>query len=342
MRDAISTLESVLPSRWKVDETAGDRGDITLTLTSTSGHLVTYVVEARYSGRASARDTAAQSDHAARVAGLPALVVTDYANPTLRAALDSVAVSYVDTTGWMHIQHDDPALLLVTRGADRAPRRTSSTVRNLGGRAASAVVRELLTTTTPVGVRRIAERAGTHAGSVSKVLPTLEADGTLVRDDKGAVLSVRRRALFERWIQDYSFLTSNGVVLDYVAPRGVSPLVAELAKRPDVCLTGSAASRTYLPTGIAPALPLTHVACYVDDPAGLAAELGLVRADRWTSNVLLTAPTERAFLDAPRVTTPRTAPLVQVMADLYSLPGRGAAEAEQHLDLLADDDETWS
>ncbi|CRK61632.1 hypothetical protein [Alloactinosynnema sp. L-07] len=173
-------------------------------------------------------------------------------------------------------------------------------------------------------------------------MPALIAAGAIDRDADGTIVRVRRRALLNRWTKDYSFLNSNGVTLDYVAPRGLQRLIEHVRDRDDICMTGSAAARTYLPSTSISVIPLTLLAMYAQDPRTLAKELGLVRVGRESSNVIIAPLREPSLLDQSRLSEQGlVAPLGQVLADLLTLPGRMAQEAEQLMDFLSETDLAW-
>jgi hypothetical protein len=79
------------------------------------------------------------------------------------------------------------------------------------------------------------------------------------------------------------------------------------------------------------------------DITGIADKLGLIRTGRETSNVIISTPRDPLLLENLRPSAPGfpVAPLGQVLADLLTLPGRMAQEAEQLMDSLADNDPTW-
>lgn len=350
LAEALKTIERAVPESWVVSFKDAERRrdntrrDGTLDLVGPGGARVRFVVETKRSGLSASTLVLALKARAHEEDGTPLLYLTDYINPVVREALTKAGISYVDGTGWIRLVSDDPPVIVSAEGATRSPRpRASNATVRLNGRAAGRIIRTLLQEPPPFGVRGLAKRSVTSPGSVSKLLPTLVADGAVDRDDSGSVTWVRRRRLLERWVTDYSFLNSNSLVLDYLAPRGLDRVIEQLRSREGVCTTASAAGRTYLPQGITPVVPLTLLACYADDVQSLAADLGLVRVDRQSSNVLITTPADPLLLKAPRRTDEGlpTAPLSQVLADLLSLPGRAAQEAEQLMDTLAAADPAW-
>jgi hypothetical protein len=195
-----------------------------------------------------------------------------------------------------------------------------------------------------LGIRELAARSSSSPAAVSKLMPTLSDAGAVERSESGAVTLIRRRTLLDRWTADYSFVDSNGLVLDYTAPHGAAHTLELIRERDDVTVSGSAAAREYLPVGTSSVAPPGPLALYGEDTTGIARSLDLVRADRTTSDVLITTPRDRTLLDEAELSPSgfRAAPVPQVLADLLTLPRAGLAqEAEQLIDVLARNDESW-
>ncbi|WP_378245795.1 hypothetical protein [Actinokineospora guangxiensis] len=83
---------------------------------------------------------------------------------------------------------------------------------------------------------------------------------------------------------------------------------------------------------------------YAADPQTLADQLKLVRTGRESSNVIITTPRDKTLLAVQEFTASGlpVAPLGQVLADLLTLPGRFAQEADQLIDHLGRTDPDWS
>jgi hypothetical protein len=350
MAEAASLLRNRLPKSWQVDVVGGDKErpqcDGFLTLTSPKGVATTFIVEAKGVVRPSVRALVDQLRAIALAAGArPVLLITEYASPPLRRELEDVAISYLDTTGWACLASDDPAVLVRLEGANKPPRpRESAATARLNGPAAARAIRYLLEAQPPLGIRELAAKSSSSPAAVSKLMPTLVDAGAVERTGDGTVTRIRRRTLLDRWTADYSFVNSNGVVLDYIAPRGVARTLERIRGRDDIAVSGSAAAREYLPAGTISVVPLGLLTLYGDDVTSLARSLELVRADRAASNVMITAPRDRTLLNdsLPSPTGLSIVPVGQVLADLLTLPrGRLAQEAEQLIDVLAVNDGSW-
>jgi len=338
---ALRSIERLLPRSWHVESTrerTADRDiDAVVSLIGPSLERVTFAVEAKRSGTPHNALMSLLRDRSLRV-GLPLLYVSDYIGAGIRPQLVAENISYADATGWVRITSDSPLILVTGHGAERAPRAAgTSAIARLNGVAASRIIRALCTVELPLGVRSLAERAAVSPGSVSKLLPTLTAEGVVHRDDDGRVTAVRRRELIRRWIKDYSFTRANRPHGFFIAPRGLDRMLTRLVESgARATLTGAAAARRLLPDGTVPVVPLRMVALYAASPDMLAEQLGLIPADAVTGNVVIAAPQDATVLEDD------IAPDALVLADVLTLPGRGDAEAEQLMDAFARTDDAWS
>lgn len=339
-------LRDLLPPAWAVEVVLASDGptDATISLRGPRGVVGSLdVVVKRWTTAPSSAVTGVLAG-AQRRAANPLLLMTDHTNRPLRQACEELGINYVDESGWVFIKLDDPPVLVRTEGVERAQPRVNNEVTRLNGVAVGRVLRTLLESQPPLGVRELAERASVKSpGSVSKLLPTLVAASAVERDQQGRIVVIRRRALLQRWTQDYSYLNGNGKTLDYLALRGLTPVLARLPTFSKVCVTGAFAGNDYLSAGTVPVVPATRLSLYAKDPRELAAELGLVEVDRQSSNVMLVVPRDRQLIDLPRHRNDLPlAPLPQVLADLLTLPGRESLLADQLMDQLAQSDQAWS
>lgn len=349
LRNATTILRESLPATWQVGAApeADDRGfDATLTVTNASGVGAKFLVEAKTKGSQSVRTAVDRLRvMAASDPGFPLLFVTEYASPPLRRALEDARISYLDTTGWAYLDSTDPPLFVRLTGARRPPQpRENAATARLNGPAASRAIRCLLEKDPPLGIRELATISFSSPAAVSKLMPTLTDAGAVERSADGTIIGIRRRTLLDRWTADYSFVNSNSVVLDYIAPRGLDRTLQQLEGQPGIVVTASAAAREFLPKDTTSVIPLSLLALYCDDITGTAQNLGLIRADRSSANVMLTTPRDRKLLQNNNISPdgPSIAPVGQVLADLLTIPrSRLAQEAEQLIDVLADNDPTW-
>lgn len=276
---------------------------------------------------------------------LPLVFITEYVSPPLRRKLDAAGISYLDTTGWVSLTSSDPTVLVRLEGSPKPPRpRPHTATVRLNGPAAARAIRRLLEEQPPVGIRELAAKSLSSAAAVSKLMPTLVDAGAIERSEDGTIILIRKRTLLDRWTVDYSYVRSNGVVLDYVAPRGVVRTLDQIRGRTGIVVSGSAAAREYLPTEITSAIPMTTLTLYGNSPMEIARELELVRTAREIGNVMITVPRDKTLLETAEISASglRRAPVGQVLADLLTVPiGRLAQEAEQLIDVMTRDDRAW-
>jgi hypothetical protein len=348
MTDAADRLSALVPASWQVTvDAAGSRDtgvDGYLTVRAADGGLVRFLVHVKGSSAGGADATVAQVLRYARRHRLAPLLIVPYAGPGLRRACEQNNVNYLDQTGWVWVRSDTPAMAIRTSGAARDPRPARGTaMRRLSGSGAGRTIRALLAVTEPVGVRALADRADVAPGTVSKVLKALAPEDLVDQDSAGRVLSVRKRDLVERWIQDYRFTRANDVGW-YLAPRGVQQVVDLAASGvADVVGTGSVALRRYLPPGRVPVTPLVQLALYTANVRDAVGALGLVPTEPATANVVVATPYDPELLRRESTGEPQLAvvDIGQTLADLMTLPGRGPEEADQLVELLAEEDPAW-
>ncbi|GAC1458139.1 MAG: hypothetical protein NVSMB8_06480 [Candidatus Limnocylindrales bacterium] len=310
--------------------------DFLATVTAPDGRQSQVAIEVKTSVLAPS-ETARVVERFSRQAG-PGVVIADFISPESRRRLRSQQISYVDATGNVSLLLEAPALYVSKEGALRDPARDRGAKRSLKGPAAARIVRALTDRAEPIGVRSLAERADTTPGYVSKILELLAADDLVTRTSgsRGGVAKVAWRRLIERWADDYSFVASNQVT-SYLDPRGLPALRQRLESATfRRALTGS-----FVATEIAPVVSPGSLACFVDDPALVARELGLRPADSG-GNVILAAPFDPVVFERPWRASPLPmAALPQVAVDLLTSPGRGPAEAEALLDWMEQNEHGW-
>lgn len=348
LRTVGADLGEVLPSDWSVEvdtsEASGqESADGVLRVRPPRGIGVSYFVEAKQGDRGSVESAVRQALAMQSASRAPVLIVTTFANPALRRACIESGLSFADTTGWIRLVSDRPPLFVSHQGSARAPGRPRPTALvRMNGPGAGRIIRALLATPVPIGVRQLATLSDVSPGTVAKLLPTAAAAGALERDDRGAVVAVRRRLLLDRWIQDYSFRASNRDLVWALDPRGADHAAQRLRDVESVVATGSIAARKLLPAGDVAVTPLTLVSLYSDDPAEAAAELGLRPAVEGRANVVIARPYDEALLHQSSSSTPGgSVDVMQVLADLMTLPGRSPEEAEQVIEVLAETDPSW-
>lgn len=343
VEDAAAALVAALPDSWRViarAEHAEPHFDATLTVVSPSGWKSVLPAEIHRSTRDSARGVVARVARWRPAAPGTPVVLADYASPVLRSLCEEGGINYIDATGWVYLRDDSAGLFVRNQGAEKPPGKTGrrdSMMTKLDGPGASHVIRALWSARLPAGVRDLAKQAKVSPGTVSKVLPALVSYGAIVRDQSSSVVEVDRRRLIERWTLDYNIYNTNSDFVLGLSPRGADHALKRIAElvasggdngAGTVVFTGYLAATFYLPEGTAPVVPHAQLACYVDDPQRLAADLKLRPAKPATANVLIVRPRDPSLLQAPSAVVE----LPQAIADLATMGGRWEELAQQLLE----------
>lgn len=337
-------VQRILPEGWDVSNTVDDGtersfSEALLTLTSPSSKCVVFTLVAGQPTFVGSWMKAVQRDDRARV-----IYIAKYLSASRRADLEDAGVNYADTTGWVRIVSSDPLLVITSQGSSTSPypeARRAQTMR-LNGRSAGRVMRCILQSSVPIGVRELARAADVSPGTVSKILPTLAAENAVTRDEIGCLTDIDRRRVLDRWTVDYGVLTSNGKPFYYVAPRGVDFLLNSVLVLPRIIATGGAAGRAWLPDNVTAVVPVTQAVLYAAAPEYAVVDMGLVPVEPSAANVILMTPQDPTILNTECVRGGiPVAPLPVVLADLLTLPGRYPQQAEALMDALAKTDPAW-
>ncbi|WP_228282675.1 hypothetical protein [Brevibacterium atlanticum] len=271
--------------------------------------------------------------------GEPAVVVTKYLTSSVRDRLSAAGLSYVDATGNVRLEIDDPALFVSDRGADADPWRGPGRPKgDLKGAPAAAIVRALCDRPGSWRMRELIEAAGVSAGSVYRVVDFLEAQDLVAREARGELDVKDWAELLRRWSVDYRFLETNSVT-SWLAPRGIDSIIDRAVSEgaDDYAVTGSLAAATWSEYA-----PTRSIMLYADRPSEIASRWGLRSVDSGV-NVLVAVPaypvlTRRVSVrnDGLRIAAP-----AQVAADLLTGPGRAPAEGEDLIRWMRANEEMW-
>ncbi len=342
----VAAVRGRLPPTWSLsvdrDEQSVDQGvDVVATVKAADGREVKLIVQIkRLPG---IRDVADMRERLAsltsRQPGSVGMVVSQYLSRSMRERLADAGLSYADATGNVLVQAETPALFISDRGADSDPWRGPGRPRgNLEGEPAAKVARALLDIPGPWGIRDLVGVAATSTGSVYRVIEFLESEGLVVRGQRGIISIPDWQALLRRWSRDYEFLHTN-TITRWIAPRGLPALLERIrnSKVDGYALTGSVAAAAW-----AEYAPTRSAMIYIADPESAAAAWDL-RPTESGANVLIAQPAYRVVfertvdaLDGLVVAAP-----TQVAVDLMTGPGRAPAEAEELLDWMGDNEQSW-
>jgi hypothetical protein len=264
------------------------------------------------------------------------VLMAPYLSPTGRQRLREAGVGFLDLTGNVRIELREPGLFIEAQGADVDPDRKRRPSRSLRGPKAGRVVRILLDSKAPPGVRDLAERAEVDPGYVSRVFALLQREALIQRDARGRVGSVDWPNLLRRWAEEAP-LASRGIVTMCLEPRGLASLQTRLRNL----------QMTYAVTGglvaarLAPVAALRLAVIYAEDASRAIAELDL-RPTEAGANVMVIEPYDAGVFSGSvsQGGLMFVAPS-QAAADLLTSPGRGPAEGEALISWMSQNEDAW-
>ncbi len=310
-----------------------------MTLVAPGGERATFVIEAKRSVTAqsllSAVEQLATYIEQTNPGELP-FFAAGYLSPRSKEILIERGISYADVTGNLRLSATEPGLFIDTAGATKDPWPDDQPLRSLRGRGASRAVRALVDFRPPYGVRELASRAQVSPATLSRVIELLEREGTVTRDDRGAVTELDWSAAIRRWSQDYELRRSNSVT-GYLEPRGLSALNQKLCSAKwRYAATASLAAKLF-----APIAPTRAAVIYVEDATEAAKRLRVNLADAG-ANVFLVEPFDDVVFERTidREGLIAAAPS-QVAVDLLTGPGREPSEGEEILDWMRRNENVW-
>jgi hypothetical protein len=345
MRRGAELLAERLPTGWSTRltvETGDPRVDGLIELVAENGQSARFVAEAKQV--VEGRDVGPLLEQLAALArNVPngqGLVVARYLSPPVRAKLTDAGLSYIDATGNMRIEVASPALFLSDRGADRDPWRGRGRPRGtLKGAPAAKIVRALADFTGPWTIRELVEVAKASTGATYRVVEYLEREGMATRVEDGPMSIPDWGQVLRRWSDDYGFVRNNRITR-WIAPRGLPDLIKRISSTDAptrYAVSGTLAAAEW--AAYAPARLAMIYAAAADEAAGA---WGLRPADAG-ANVILAEPEfevvyERAPTNQDGVVV--AAP-TQVVVDLMTGPGRSPSEAEELLEWMKRNEQSW-
>ncbi|MGH9044266.1 MAG: hypothetical protein ACRDVP_05425 [Acidimicrobiales bacterium] len=268
------------------------------------------------------------------------LVAARYLSPPVRARLIEEGLSYVDATGNLRVEVSSPGLFVSDRGADRDPWRGPGRPRGtLKGAPAARVVRTLADFSGTWRVRELVDVAKVSTGTAYRVLDYLEREDLASRATDGRSVVPDWVRLLKRWSDDYGF-ARNSRTTRWIAPRGLSDLLRRIAKTDallEYAVTGTLAAAEW--AAYAPA----RLAMIYTPDAEEAAALWDLRATDAGANVVLGEPEYDIVFDRRRANKDDVlvAAPTQVAVDLMTGPGRNPNEAEELLDWMMRNEQSW-
>jgi hypothetical protein len=346
MRQGAAILAERLPAGWSAQLTTSPkidrRIDGLIQVSSADGQAATLVVEAKRV--VEGRDVEVLREQLGRLAeDLPngqGVVVARYLSPPVRARLTKAGLSYIDATGNVRVEVRSPGLFLSDRGADSDPWRGPGRPRGtLKGEPAAKIVRAIADLGGPWTIRELVDVAKTSTGATYRVVEFLEREAMATRDENGLIEVPDWAQVLRRWSDDYSFVRDNRINR-FIAPRGLPDLMKRIGSTDTptrYAVTGTIAAAEW--AAYAPARMAMIYVASADEAAG-AWDLRPAEAG---ANVLLAEPKydvvfERAPTGREDVTV--AAP-TQVVVDLMTGPGRNPSEAEELLEWMKRNEQSW-
>jgi hypothetical protein len=346
VRRASAILEERLPKGWSMQLTPASAVDARpvdglCTLTAPDGRSVTLVIEAKrvVEGRDVSSVIDQLATHVEHVSNGQGLLAARYLSPQVRARLIDRGLSFVDATGNVRLEVTSPGLFIADRGADGDPWRGPGRPRGtLKGAPAAKVVRAITDCSGDWTIRELVSVARVSTGAGYRVVDFLEREGLAERTERGRITIPRWDKVLRRWSEDYGFVR-NSRVTRWIAPRGLDALLARAAGAgsPPYAITGSLAAAEW-----APYAPARSAMIYTTDAEAAATEWGLRPAEAG-ANVMLAEPE----IDVPFIRTlenpagVHVAAPAQVVADLMTGPGRSPQEAEELLEWMVANEQSW-
>ena len=322
-------------------ETADKRVDALYELTAPDGRSVTLVMEAKrvLEGRDVDSVTKQLEEYTRRVSNGQGVLAARYLSPQVRARLVESGLSFVDATGNVRLEVASPGLFINDRGADGDPWRGPGRPRGtLKGAPAAKVVRAIADFSGEWSIRDLVDLAQVSTGAGYRVVDFLEREGLAARTDRGVVIIPRWDKALRRWSEDYGFVR-NSRVTRWIAPRGLGDLMVRAAKTDPsaYAVTGTLAAAEW-----AAYAPARSAMIYTKNADETAAQWGIRPAEAG-ANVMLAEPA----LDVPFVRSLTNTAGVQIAApsqvvvDLMTGPGRSPQEAEELLEWMVANEQSW-
>lgn len=344
LRRGAALLEERLPAGWSSRVlTDAAPMDALFEIRDDTGEPATMIVEAKriLEGRDVAALRAQLDAYATAVPGATGLlVIARYLSPPVRSRLVEAGLSYIDATGNMRVQLAKPGLFMADRGADRDPWRGPGRPRGtLKGEPAARVVRAIADFAGSWTIRELIDLSKASTGGVYRVVEFLEREGLAMRDTEGRVDAPDWAQILRRWSDDYGFVRTNQVTR-WLAPRGLPSLMKLVGSSGEAlryAVTGTLAAAEW-----ASYAPARAAMIYVADATQAAEAWDLRQADVG-ANVMLAQPKydvvfERPMTNVDGVVVARPS---QVVVDLMTGPGRNPNEAEELLEWMKRNEQSW-
>lgn len=346
LRQVVAILAERLPDGWTLQEVreraeSGRQIDALLEIVAPDERTVTLVIEAKgiVEGRDVPRLAEQLATYTSLVPNAQPLVAARYLSPQVRAQLIDSDLGYADATGNVRLSVSAPGLFLSDKGSDSDPWRGPGRPRGtLKGAPAVRVVRTLADFSGEWRVRDLVNAAGVSTGSGYRVVDFLEREGLASRQEGGTVSIPSWERLLRRLSEDYGFVR-NSRASRWIAPRGLDDLLKRAAASEGItyAVTGTLAAAEWAAYAAARSAMI-----YTPDAETAAAAWGLTPTEAG-ANVMLGEPDVDVVFT--RTLTNETGLVIaaptQVVVDLMTGPGRSPAEAEELLQWMGNNEQSW-
>jgi hypothetical protein len=345
LRQVVAVLAERLPEGWRLQKTeqssaGSQRANAFLEIAAPDQRTVTVVVEAKgiVEGRDVPRLVEQLAVYVAQFPNAQPLVAARYLSPQVRAQLVQADLGYADATGNVRLSVSSPGLFLSDKGSDSDPWRGPGRPRGtLKGVPAAKVVRTLVDFSGEWKVRDLVEAAGVSTGAGYRVVDFLEREGLAVRQE-GTLSIPTWEKLLQRWSEDYGFVR-NSRASRWIAPRGLEDLQKRASASEGItyAVTGTLAAAEW-----AAYAPARSAMIYTPDAAAAAAAWGLTPTEAGANVILAEPDMDVVFTRTLTNTTGLViAAPTQVAVDLMTGPGRSPAEAEELLQWMGSNEQSW-
>ncbi|ACU40858.1 hypothetical protein Amir_7067 [Actinosynnema mirum DSM 43827] len=344
---AVRSLQALLGSKWEITNEVLDDGafDARVRLVFPGSKVVEFLVLAER--ELTPRDIngkIAQTHSILRHAHVwqSLLVVSPWLSPRTQHELREHGVDYLDLTGNVSLNSDDPLVRIHLQGLTKSSSKPSTgrTI-TLAGSRTGRIVRFLVDHAPPYQAKDVAQTAKVSTAWVSRLLGQLE-ERLLIQRENRVITKVDWRGLLRARAAAGDLLRDNphhgGLALNGV--RDVLERLRSGAINRPFAITGPHAARALAPLSVGGQL-MVYVDASEHEVTGLMDDLGLLPTDE-SPDVLFLKPQDPVVFEGARVVEglPHIAPS-QLVLDGLAGPGRMPAEAEAVLAWMADHEDEW-
>lgn len=277
------------------------------------------------------------------------LVVAPWISPHAQAELRAAGACYLDLTGNVLLDINNPRVFVRTQGARMQATTQPASVSKLNGPKAGRLVRLLVDHAPPYRAAPLATAASLSLPYVTRLLEQLDDRGLIGRAGRN-VTEVDWAGLLRARSATSNLL--NAAHRSYLATQGTDHLSGQLASEnaerlaagssiPAFTVTGSVAAAAVAPVAVEGLLHLYIPVTGVNEFEDAARRLGLLAVKGGGDVMLLRAPDPVVFSGSRDIGGVPHVALSQLALDCLSGPGRLPAEGEAVLDYMLANETAW-